>query len=149
MRKLQILAIFSAAVLALSGCAQLPRSSEVKAGPDLKSGLTSDYLYYSPSGPSDGDSQSQIINGFLNAATGPQNDYQIAREYLTADFSSKWSPNDEVLIQESRPELTLQDDTTARLVVKAVAQIDNVGLWTSYPGSQIRNLDFKDRKSVV
>ena len=143
MRKLQILAIFSAAVLALSGCAQLPRSSEVKAGPDLKSGLTSDYLYYSPSGPSEGDSQSQIINGFLNAATGPQNDYQIAREYLTADFSSKWSPNDEVLIQESRPELTLQDDTTARLVVKAVAQIDNVGLWTSYPGSQIRNLDFK------
>lgn len=143
MRKLKLLAILSAAVLALTGCAQLPRSSEVKAGPDLKSGLTSDYLYYSPSGPSDGDNQSQIINGFLNAATGPQNDYQIAREYLTAEFSSKWSPNDEVLIQESRPELTLQDDTTARLVVKAVAQIDEVGIWTSFPGTQIRNLDFK------
>lgn len=143
MRKLSILAVFTAAILVLSGCAQLPRSSEVKTGPDLKSGLTTDYLYYSPSGPSEGDDQSQIINGFLNAATGPQNDYQIARQYLTSDFSSKWSPNDEVLIQESRPELTMQDDTTARLVVKAVAQIDSVGLWTSFPGSQIRNLDFK------
>lgn len=143
MRKFSILVVITAAILVLSGCAQLPRSSEVKTGPDLKSGLTTDYLYYSPSGPSEGDDQSQIINGFLNAATGPQNDYQIAREYLTAEFSSKWSPNDEVLIQESRPELTLLDESNARLVVKAVAQIDNVGLWTSYPGSQIRNLDFK------
>ncbi|MFM6978331.1 MAG: LpqB family beta-propeller domain-containing protein [Micrococcales bacterium] len=143
MRRLQILAVVTTALLVLSGCAQLPRSSEVKTGPDLKSGLTTDYLYYSPSGPSEGDDQAQIINGFLNAATGPQNDYQIAREYLTADFSSKWSPNDEVLIQESRPEFSLQTETSARLTVKAVAQIDSVGLWTSYPGTQIRNLDFK------
>ena len=143
MRKFSVLAALTAAILLLSGCAQLPRSSEVKTGPDLKSGLTTDYLYYSPNGPNEGDDQQQIINGFLNAATGPQNDYQIAREYLTTDFSGKWSPNDEVLIQESRPELTMIDDTNARLVVKAVAQIDNVGLWTSLPGGQVRNLDFQ------
>lgn len=143
MRSLRIAALATALALVLSGCAQLPHSSEVKIGPDLKSGLTSDYLYYSPSGPNEGDDQEQIINGFLNAATGPQNDYQIAREYLTSTFSSKWSPNDEVLIQESRPQLTLVDDKNARLVVNAVAQIDSVGLWSSFPGGQVRNLDFK------
>jgi Lipoprotein LpqB beta-propeller domain/Sporulation and spore germination len=142
MRKFSLLAVITSAVLLFTGCAQLPRSSDVKTGPDLKSSLTSDYLYYSPSGPSQGDDQEQIINGFLNAATGPQNDYQIAREYLTAKFSGKWSPNEEVLIQESRPELISQGDNAARLVVKAVAQIDNVGQWTSLPGGQIRNLDF-------
>lgn len=142
MRKLPLLAAITAAVLLLCGCAQLPRSGEVKTGPDLKSALTSDYLYYSPSGPSQGDDQQQIINGFLNAATGPQNDYEIAREYLTEKFSGKWSPNDEVLIQESRPELVRQGDNSARLVVRAVAQIDSVGQWTSLPGGQIRNLDF-------
>jgi spore germination protein GerM len=143
MRNLRVIAALATLVLALSGCAQLPRSSDVKTGPDLKSGLTSDFLYYSPSGPTDGDEQEQIINGFLNAATGPQNDYQVAREYLTTDFSSKWSPNDEVLIQDSRPELSLQGENDARLVVNAVAQIDKTGLWTSYPTGQVRNLDFK------
>lgn len=143
MRKFQSLAVVAAFVLALSGCAQLPRSSEVKLGPDLKSGLTSDYLYYSPNGPSEGDDQEAIINGFLNAATGPQNDYQVAREYLTADFSSQWKPNDEVLIQESRPELQILDSGNARLLVRTVAQIDEVGIWTSFPVGKLRTLDFK------
>ena len=143
MRKFSLVAVLLSAVLVLSGCAQLPRSGEVKTGPDLKSGLTTDYLYYSPSGPSDGDSQEAVINGFLNAATGPQNDYQVAREYLTSDFSSKWKPNDEVLIQESRPELQIIDDANARLSVQAVAQVDSVGLWTTYPIARLRTLDFK------
>lgn len=143
MRKFQSVAVVAAVVLALSGCAQLPRSSEVKLGPDLKSGLTSDYLYYSPNGPSEGDDQEAIINGFLNAATGPQNDYQVAREYLTADFSSQWKPNDEVLIQESRPELQILDSGNARLLVRTVAQIDEVGIWTSFPVGKLRTLDFK------
>ncbi len=143
MRKFLSLAVVAAVVLALSGCAQLPRSSEVKLGPDLKSGLTSDYLYYSPNGPSEGDDQEAIINGFLNAATGPQNDYQVAREYLTADFSSQWKPNDEVLIQESRPELQILDSGNARLLVRTVAQIDEVGIWTSFPVGKLRTLDFK------
>ena len=136
MRKLSALSIVTAVALLLSGCAQLPRSSEVKTGPDLKAGLTTDYLYYSPNGPTAGDDQEAIISGFLNAATGPQNDYQVAREYLTADFSSKWKPNDEVLIQESRPELKLIDENNAQLLVKEVAQIDEVGIWQSFPGGR-------------
>lgn len=143
MLRLRLISLATVISLAVTGCAQLPRSSDVKTGPDLKSGLSTDYLYYSPSGPTDGDDQEQIINGFLNAATGPQNDYQVAREYLTDEFSSKWSPNDEVLIQESRPQLTVQQDQSARLVVNAVAQIDSVGLWTSFPAGQVRYLDFK------
>ncbi|MEY4618214.1 MAG: hypothetical protein RL101_400, partial [Actinomycetota bacterium] len=143
MRKFSFLAVVTAVTLLLTGCAQLPRSSEVKTGPDLKAGLTTDYLYYSPNGPTAGDDQEAIISGFLNAATGPQNDYQVAREYLTADFSSQWKPNDEVLIQESRPELKLIDENNAQLMVKVVAQIDDVGIWQSFPGGRLRSLEFK------
>ena len=142
MPKFGRLALVTAVMLLLTGCAQLPRSSEIQNGPDIKGGLTTDYLYYSPSGPNEGDDQEQIINGFLNAATGPQNDYQVAREYLTRDFSSKWNPNDEVLIQESRPALKINQDDTATLVVKAVSQIDSVGLRTSYATGQTRTLNF-------
>ncbi len=43
--------------LAFAGCAQLPRSSEVKAGPEIQGDIANDYLYYSPSGPVQGETQ--------------------------------------------------------------------------------------------
>ncbi|MEY4492348.1 MAG: hypothetical protein RL085_759, partial [Actinomycetota bacterium] len=54
---LRLVALVTAATLLLSGCAKLPTSSEVKVGSDIQGGLTTDYLYYSPSGPVEGASQ--------------------------------------------------------------------------------------------
>ena len=92
---LRLVALVAAAALFLTGCAKLPTSSEVKVGSDIQGGLTTDYLYYSPTGRTDGDSQQEIINGFLNAATGPQNDYQIVQAknfwLATPDLRFKWS----------------------------------------------------------
>lgn len=143
MRNLKAISLVLSFVLLVSGCAQLPRSSEIQSGPDLKSGLTSDYLYYSPSGPTAGDDQLAIINGFLNAATGPQNDYSVAREYLSTNFQSKWNPSNEVLIQDSRPVLNLATQTLATLSVKPIASIDSVGIWTSQPTNTSRHLEYK------
>lgn len=142
MRNFKFVALALSVVLVLTGCAQLPRSGEIQSGPDLKSGLTTDYLYYSPSGPSDGDDPTAIVNGFLNAATGPQNDYSVARQYLSSNFQSKWNPSQEVLVQESRPELTITNSTSAKLVVKPIASVDNVGLWTSLTKNATRTLDY-------
>ena len=68
--------IFALAAVAalLTGCAQLPRSGAIGVGPDVQVEATDDYLYYSPSLPSPGDSQQQIVTGFLSAGNGPQND---------------------------------------------------------------------------
>lgn len=81
----KILAIILATSVAwlATGCAQLPTSGDIETGPDIKSSLENDYLYYSPQGPEDAATQEQILLGFLNAGTGPQNDYAIAREYLS------------------------------------------------------------------
>lgn len=128
------LALFSVLVLALTGCAQLPRSSDIKVGPDLQSGLTSDYLYYSPLGPADGDSQEQILDGFLSAGTGPQNDYEIARQYLSAKMKQKWSPTREVLIQEGKPEINIYTSGTASVSVQVQATVNANG---EYQGAAI------------
>lgn len=124
---LRLVALVAAAALVLTGCAKLPTSSEVKVGSDIQGGLTTDYLYYSPTGPSDGASQQEIINGFLNAATGPQNDYQVAREFLAGDLAAKWSPSKELLVGDTRPQVQMIGSTGARLTVKAVARIDETG----------------------
>ncbi|MFM1957235.1 MAG: hypothetical protein RLZ41_634, partial [Actinomycetota bacterium] len=83
-------------LLGSTACAQLPKSGEIKTGPNVEAGLETDYLYYSPSGPAEGATQEEIVLGFLNAGTGPQNDYEVAKSYLSSNFKSNWDPNNEV-----------------------------------------------------
>jgi hypothetical protein len=124
---LRALALVAITALALTGCAKLPTDSEVKVGSDIQSGLTADYLYYSPSGPDEAATQQEIINGFINAATGPQNDYQVAREYLSRDLAAKWNPSAELLVGDSRPVIEVLGSTEATVTFKAVARVDELG----------------------
>jgi hypothetical protein len=117
----------------LAGCAQLPHTGVIKEGPILQSGLNSDYLYYSPSGPVVGQTQREVVSGFITAATGPQNDYAIARQYLSTSLRSKWSPNDEVLIQQGDLKITLGENNTAIIDVGVQASIDAEGLYQAKP----------------
>jgi len=85
MRKLVLL--ITAALL--SGCASLPSNLNVEVGPELSTPDQQDLSFYSPASPLPGASPSEIVSGFLSAGTGPQNDYQVAREYLTDGFASR------------------------------------------------------------
>lgn len=124
-----------------SACAQLPKSSDIKTGPNVEAGLETDYLYYSPSGPTDGDSQEQILLGFLNAGTGPQNDYQVAREYLAEKFNTQWRPNQEVLVQDGRPTVTLTANNSATVIVPISATINERGQYQSVPAGTTRTIE--------
>lgn len=143
MKKL-IAAILS--VLVLSGCAQLPRTSAIGIGPEIKSNDSTDYVYYSPATPSSGDSPQDIVSGFLAAGTGPQNDYAIAREYLNIDTQATWSPNDEVLIQDGTPNYTWLSETEVAVDVKISASISAGGTYTSLPSGSMRRLNYKVEK---
>jgi Lipoprotein LpqB beta-propeller domain/Sporulation and spore germination len=135
--------VAAATVVALAACAQLPKSSEIKIGPDIKSDSSADYLYYSPPGPSTGETQQDILDGFLNAGTGPQNDYEVARKYLAQGFRSKWNPNDEVLIQEGTPQISFGSSQTARVSVQVQASVDADGHYQVMDAGTTRMLDFQ------
>lgn len=130
-------------VLAFAGCAQLPRSGEIKAGPEIQGDIASDYLYYSPSGPSAGETQQDILNGFINAGTGPQNDYEAAREYLTQNYKTKWNPNAEVLIQQGNPSVSFNANQEASVSVQVQATVDGDGHYKVMDAGATRMLDFK------
>jgi hypothetical protein len=129
--------------LILAGCAQLPRSGEAKVGPEIKGDIASDYLYYSPSGPSAGESQQEILNGFINAGTGPQNDYEAARQYLTQDFKTKWKPNNEVLIQQGNPTISFNASDGASINLEVQALVDGDGNFKELDAGSSRLLKFK------
>jgi hypothetical protein len=133
-------------LFALVGCAQLPRSGAIHQGPSVRNGLSSDYLYYSPSGPVAGQDIRGVLNGFINAATGPQNDYAVAREFLTGELRTSWSPNDEVLIQQGSLDTAVSSDNTATVTVGVSARIDVNGHYEAQPNGTKRVLQFAFKK---
>ena len=135
--------VASLAILLVAGCAQLPRSGEAKVGPEIKGDIASDYLYYSPSGPAAGETQQEILNGFINAGTGPQNDYEAAREYLSQDFKTKWNPNNEVLIQQGNPNISFNAGGEASVNLEVQATVDADGHFKVLDAGSTRFLKFK------
>lgn len=137
------LALVLVFVLITAGCAQLPRSGAIKSGPNLESGLTTDYLYYSPVGPLEGDTQLDVLNGFLNAGTGPQNDYATARDYLSEAFKSNWNPIEEVLIQRGKPVVAIYPNDLAEVSIETMAKVNADGQYMALESGASRLLDFK------
>lgn len=139
MRKLAALLL----LVSLTGCAALPISGPVRIGPDLTPNADVESFYYSPSGPTEGASQAEILSGFLAAGTGPQNDYAVAREFLSESVRASWNPNLEVLVQRQSPQVSIGADDTAQLTVDVVAQIDADGKYETKAFGTNRILDYK------
>jgi hypothetical protein len=137
-----------AALLLVTGCAQLPQSGAIGIGPDIANTDGADYVYYSPAAPSEDASQQEIISGFLSAGNGPQNDYSVARSYLTIDKQTDWLPSEEVLIQEGPPRFTFASDTEVHVDVNISASIDAFGTYTFAPRGTQRHLVYKFAKQA-
>ena len=138
MRRLLGLAL----VMALSGCASLPMEGPVRIGPDLVPTADGESVYYSPSSPVEGATQAEILSGFIAAGTGPQNDYAVAREYLSESLRSIWNPNQEVLIQRTSPRVNISNQDTAELEVDVSAFVDADGKYQTAPDGTTRVLQF-------
>lgn len=130
-------------IASLTGCAALPISGPVRIGPDLIPSTDVETFYYSPSGPLEGASQAEILSGFLAAGTGPQNDYAVAREFLSEALRPVWNPSLEVLVQRQSPQVTVGADDTAQLTVDVVAQIDADGKYEATVPGTTRILDYE------
>jgi hypothetical protein len=129
-------------IASVSGCATLPVAGPVRIGPDLAPATDLDSFYYSPALPTEDASQTEIVNGFIAAGTGPQNDYAVAREYLSESLRSVWNPNQEVLIQRAAPKITFTDAGIAQLEIEVSAKIDANGKYESFPAGTTRILEF-------
>jgi len=140
LKKLQVLVIVST-IGFTSACAQLPRNSQIGSGPNLEAGLETDFLYYSPAAPPEDATQEEILLGFINAGTGPQNNYEIARSYLSDSLKTEWNPGQEVLIQDGTPIITLLDDNSASVLVKVSARINDRGEYQALPFGTTRLVD--------
>lgn len=118
---------FLMSVLLLSGCASLPSNLDIEIGPELSTPDQQELSFYSPASPLPGASPSEIVSGFLSAGTGPQNDYQVAREYLTDGFASRWRPGEQTLIRVGGYEIQSPSDSVQVVSVLVGARVNEDG----------------------
>jgi hypothetical protein len=118
------------AVLALiAGCAQIPRTSSVKeVGPIQEQNDGLGQVDFLPSGPQPGATQDEILKGFIQAQVSPQNDYQVARDFLATDLRTKWNPDASVTVDTgSNRDYETTDKSQKMLTLTPVAFVDADG----------------------
>lgn len=137
----RIIALLSTLVLA--GCATLPTELDVQVGPEIVGPAAQEFSYYSPASPSQGATAQEIVSGFLAAGTGPQNDYAIAREYLSDDFAQRWQPAAQTLIRSGAPTFRESGGTVQLVDITAGASLDEHGRYTDISPAQTSTLRFQ------
>jgi len=76
----------------LAACGGVPTSGRVTAGEVVRDDVELD-IGFAPQGPRANATQEEMMQDFILAATDPQNDFQVAREFLAESFAGVWNPD--------------------------------------------------------
>jgi hypothetical protein len=128
--------------LVVSGCTSIPSSGSVQSA-EIDTGAPGVTFDFLPPGPSAGASQEDIIAGFIAAGTAAQDNYRVARSYLTADAQEVWNPNASVVIRAGEPTVTSTSTTTLRYSVPVTASVDEFGRYLAAATSAPQELQFR------
>ncbi len=128
---LALAAAVTAAVV-LSACAGLPTSGPVNAGNEAGFVGPPPDVQFIPLGPQKGASPKQIVQGFIAAATSPDGDWAIARQFLTPAARGGWNPEAGVTIDDFVDRTyTTVGDTSVTLSLTQTASVDATGAYST------------------
>lgn len=116
-------------LVALAACASIPDSGPVRQGAPVAQVNDPLDLDFNPSKPEKGASQQRIVQGFIDAASSPKNNFAIAREYLTRSMAANWNPDESVTVDDGRNRSYDDQGTLWRVEVTPVANIDSIGTY--------------------
>jgi hypothetical protein len=126
-RLVAAVAAVAALALLLGGCSSIPRSGDVQAGKGAVTGENPAPIFL-PFGPRTDATMEEILTGFIDAATSPDNNYEIAREFLTPEFSDAWKSDSGVTVYDgSERNFVPVDEATMSFEVMPVAEVNANG----------------------
>jgi hypothetical protein len=100
-------------LLLLTACTGLPTSGAVNPGNDPIDTNDAPSIDLRPDPPLEGASPEQIVDGFIRAGSGPQDNWATAREYLTPEFAAQWRPEEGVTIDRLAERTTAAAEPTS------------------------------------
>lgn len=127
---------------ALSACTSIPMSGPVLSA-DIDERISTVDFDFLPPGPSAGATPDEILLGFIAAGTAAQDNYRVARSYLSEDTADLWNPNSSVLIRRGEPQVIGVTDQLARYVVPVIASVDDFGRYSESPSSASQTLEYR------
>ncbi|MFS0852476.1 GerMN domain-containing protein [Microbacterium sp. 179-I 3D4 NHS] len=142
---LRAAAVVAIGALALSACTGLPTSGDVNVGLELgESPDDTDFLPLA-SGPAPGADPQEIVEGFMEAAITPADNWEIARRFLTPEMQRSWRPGTGVAVDVSALDRTVASSVGQETVEEAetaevqvlldqVASVDESGEYSPSPG---------------
>lgn len=125
-----------------AACARIPTES-----PIVSRGLTGSsqpgapYVRALPP-PPDADA-AEVAAGFVQAGVGSEDDFAMARAYLTQPASELWDPAAGITVYSGSQELQIEtlDDGRLALILQVVALVDGTGVRTVLTGAAPREIE--------
>lgn len=118
--------------LAVTSCVGIPASGPVEAGPEFNEITQADTIF-NPIGPQPGAEPLGILEGFIDAFTGTQGDYAVARQFLASGFQAEWDPRHSVAIRTGTEAFRVVDGHTLEYTFMTRAGLDEHGSYTASP----------------
>lgn len=127
----------------LSACGAMPRSGPVHKVIEPTEQSEQTTMAFNPQAPQAGASAQEIVEGFLAAGVGAQDDYSVARKYLTPQLATTWKPDTRVLVHSGEPTTVPRlNEGEFRTSLEISGELGSNGVLTAQPAGSTRVLDF-------
>ncbi len=125
-------ALLALLLLLLTACAQIPRSGPVGKSKDESAGNPNAPVFF-PAAPRAGASPESVIEDFYQAGSGYEDDYAVARQYLTQASSVKWRPDQRTLVFRSAQVVATGAENVFSYELDVAYSVDANGVATPFP----------------
>ncbi|MGJ9373958.1 LpqB family beta-propeller domain-containing protein [Nesterenkonia sp. CF4.4] len=92
--------------------------------------------------PQTGATAEQIIDGFIRAGAGAQDDYAIARQFMSPAAARDWRPDARTVVYSSEPQVLASGDNTWSAPFQVDSVVDGAGILTRLPEDSTEVMDF-------
>ncbi|AIY01301.1 hypothetical protein ART_1702 [Arthrobacter sp. PAMC 25486] len=124
-------AMAAVVLFVLSGCATIPTSGPVGKSDPLPPRSNSINVNFQQFSPVDGASPESIIRGFVESGTGVNDDFQVARQYLTPGLAQSWAPDKRTLVYTDTFSVEPgAEKDSYNLTFEVVSTVDGTGVLT-------------------
>jgi hypothetical protein len=89
-----------------TGCAQIPTSGPIERGDEVQGTEDDPQVRVLPRGPVAGQSQQEVVEGFLDASASFEDDHAVARRFLTTQAADRWNDDAGVTVVDDFPRPT-------------------------------------------
>ncbi|MCU1567093.1 MAG: hypothetical protein JWQ56_2030 [Pseudarthrobacter sp.] len=123
----------------LAGCARIPTSGPVGKSSESSAGNLSAPVFL-PAAPQPGASPETIIDYFYRAGSGYEDDYAVARQYLTQASSVSWKPDQRALVYREAKVVQGEAENVYNYELDVAYTVDADGIATQSPEGTIEKI---------